>query len=354
MIKQLLLFFILILGAFQVRAQDPRISQYYNQPLYVNPAYAGMGGLFRAGVIYQKLYFKLPTGFSTYNISLDMQAPKIGGLGLNITSDVEGTGYLRTNAVEGIYSYAIHPDLKHKNNLIQVGFKAGIYSQSLDYSKLVFKDQLDANLGLVNTNNGTTGATIASGPYYFGDFSVGVLGRFNQLKKGNKKIIATHYWGLSIAHITQPMQSFLKQNSNLPSKFIFSYFCIIPMFPGNVHKQHEVINAGLIAEGQGPFKEYMLGANIQKTQVYGGVWFKQRQLFSTSTNTKFMVLCVGSTFYDGLMAYKIGYSYDFGISRFSAGIGGTHELSISMQSMRQGSRYTAARTIAKKINCYNF
>jgi type IX secretion system PorP/SprF family membrane protein len=355
MTKQLLLFSILLLCAFVSKAQDPRISQYYNQPLYVNPAYAGMSGQYRVGAIYQKLYMKIPTGFSSYNISFDMQAQKIGGLGLTITSDVEGAAYLRTNCIEGIYSYAIHPDLRHKNNIIQVGFKAGVYSQSLDYSKLIFKDQLDANLGLISANNlNPNGTAAVNSPYYFGDFSFGVLGRFNQLKKKNNKIAATHYCGLSIAHITQPMQSFLKQNSTLPIKFTLSYFCIVPIFPGNIHKQRDVVNSGLIIENQGPFKAFLVGANIQKSQVYGGAWFKQRQLLGARENSKFLVLCLGSTFFEGPIAYKIGYSYDFVLSSNASGFGGTHELSISMQSNKPSSRYQASSMMNKKINCYNF
>lgn len=352
MLKQLLLFILLVLS-FCVKAQDPHFSQYYNQPVFVNPAFAGMNGHYRVGVIYQKLYFKIPTGYSTYNASFDMQVPKIGGIGLNLISDVEGSGYLRTNAAEALYSYAIHPDPRHKNNVIQVGFKAGVYSQSLDYSKLIFKDQLDPIGGLV-VPSAISNANLSnlSNQHYFADFSVGILGRYNQLRKHSNKIIATHLFAFAISHLTQPQQSLLKQDGQLPAKFSLQYTFTKPLYPGNVHKLRDLLALGLIIQKQDYFQELMFGGNLQQQNIYGGVWFRERSSILFNKNIHALVITMGTEINDGPLTYKIGYSYDVIMNKLGNAAPGSHELSVSMTSNYWKNK--AQRYQPRKIDCYYF
>lgn len=350
--KQLLLFILLVLS-FCAKAQDPHFSQYYNQPVFVNPAFAGLSGHFRAGLIYQKLYFKIPTGYATYNASFEAQVPKVGGIGLNLISDIEGSGYLRTNAAEAIYSYAIHPDPRHKSNIIQVGFKAGLYSQSLDYSKLVFKDQLDPIAGLV-VPSAISNANLSnlSNQHYFADFSVGVLGRYNQLRKHSSKIIATHLIAFAISHITQPQQSLLKHDGQLPAKFSLQYTCTKPLYPGNVHKTRDLMAFGFILQKQDYFQELMFGGNLQRQAVYGGLWFRERSSILFNKNIHALVMTMGTEISEGEYTYKIGYSYDVVMNKLGNAAPGSHELSVSMISNHWKNKQQ--RYQPRKIDCYYF
>ena len=64
-----------ILGVFLVftnyTAQEPVFSQFYFNPLYLNPALSGMDNNFRMFVNSKNQWSKVPTQFNTHSISFD-------------------------------------------------------------------------------------------------------------------------------------------------------------------------------------------------------------------------------------------------------------------------------------------
>ena len=51
--------------------QEPVFSQFYFNPMYLNPALAGMDNNFRLFVNYKNQWSKVPTLFNTSSISFD-------------------------------------------------------------------------------------------------------------------------------------------------------------------------------------------------------------------------------------------------------------------------------------------
>ena len=90
-------------GAF---AQDPQFTQFYANPLYLNPAFAGTARCPRVVLNYRNQWPALTGTFVTTSASFDQHVDGImGGLGLLVTHDQAGKGTLNTTTVSGIYSY---------------------------------------------------------------------------------------------------------------------------------------------------------------------------------------------------------------------------------------------------------
>src|SRR5256885_13790187 len=89
-------------------AQDPEFTQFYANPLYLNPAFAGSARCPRIELNYRNQWPSLTGTFVTYSASYDQHVDAIsGGLGLLAVSDRAGEGTLNTNMISGIYSYQL-------------------------------------------------------------------------------------------------------------------------------------------------------------------------------------------------------------------------------------------------------
>ena len=127
------------------KAQDPHFTQFYANPIYLNPAFAGSAICPRVIMNYRNQWPAIPAAYVTYNASYDQYIKNMsGGVGLMLTSDNAGEGVLQTNTVSGIYSYSasISPSFS-----IKAGFQATLRQINLDWEKLYFGDQIDARLG---------------------------------------------------------------------------------------------------------------------------------------------------------------------------------------------------------------
>jgi len=83
-------------------AQDPHFSQFYNNPVYYNPAAVGLSPGMRARFNIREQWPQLPGDLRTYTFSMDIaerNIPGSGGLGLIVMSDNAGSGYMKTSTV---------------------------------------------------------------------------------------------------------------------------------------------------------------------------------------------------------------------------------------------------------------
>src|SRR4051812_12937328 len=87
-------------------AQDHIYSQFFNAPVYLNPALAGQfDGSFRMNIVYRNQWSSISGDLTYLSASADYQLPNgAGGLALMANSSTEGTAYLKKNNLSGIYS----------------------------------------------------------------------------------------------------------------------------------------------------------------------------------------------------------------------------------------------------------
>ena len=292
------------------RAQDAAFSQFYANPLYLNPALSGATECGRLNLNYRNQWASLGNAFITYGVSYDQNLPSINsGFGVVIMSDRQGDGALtRTNA-SLFYSYK----LKVSDPItISFGVEGAFYQEHLTWEKLIFADQIDPTTGNIDPNTKETqpSRTSVTTP----DFSAGaVMNYYDQWFVG----VAAH-------HLTQPDISFYDNtNSKLPMKFTFHGGANVNLSQGmlgNFSQDDYLLQVNLLYLQQENFNQLNAGLYLNKYPFVIGGWFRHN--FS---NPDAAIVLIGLT-WDNM---RIGYSYDFTISNIGGSSGGAHEISFS-------------------------
>src|SRR5687767_14165804 len=100
---------LLLLPSFSVKGQDPHFTQFYANPLYLNPAFAGSAHCPRINLNYRNQWPALQGQFITSSFSYDQQISSISsGIGLMALTDNAGEGTLNTTNLSGIYAYQVN------------------------------------------------------------------------------------------------------------------------------------------------------------------------------------------------------------------------------------------------------
>lgn len=293
--------FFLVVNINTIEAQDAEFTQFYANPLYLNPAFAGTNKCPRININYRNQWPGLSATFITTSASYDQYVPSIsGGLGLMIVNDQEAKT-LSTTRVSGVYAYQLKINRKFS---LRAGLEATFFQKSLDWSKLTFGDMIDSRRGFVFDSGDIPRGGTRSGM----DFSAGVIG------------FSEHYFfGFAAHHINQPDESLIKGSSPIPIKLTGHAGAVIPL-SGTSSKYSKddglSISPNILFRSQGPSNQLNMGMYVNKGPLVGGVWYRNSDAF--------IILL-------GIQAnqVKIGYSYDATISKLSLASGGAHEVSMN-------------------------
>jgi type IX secretion system PorP/SprF family membrane protein len=293
--------FLCVCTAFSAHAQDPQFTQFYANPLYLNPAFAGTARCPRVVMNYRNQWPALSGTFVTTSASYDQHVEGLmGGLGLIVMHDQAGRGTLNTTNVSGIYSYQQAISRKFS---MKVGFQATYFQKSLDWNKLTFGDQIDPRRGFIyNTNDVPRGGTVGNA-----DFSAGILGYSD-----------VFFVGFAAHHLTQPNESLIVGESRLPMKMTGHAGAAIPVgMAGKYGTPRTRISPNVLYQQQAAFRQLNLGLYVDHGPITAGVWYRTRDAF---------IALVG--FHTD--KFKFGYSYDVTTSRLTTATAGSHEISMQM------------------------
>ena len=90
----------------ECHAQDPEFSQFYSNPLLLNPAFAGTARGPRVVMSHRNQWPAMSGAFVTQAVGYDQHFSSIqGGLGLVVMNDQAGQNTLTTTRITGMYSY---------------------------------------------------------------------------------------------------------------------------------------------------------------------------------------------------------------------------------------------------------
>ena len=143
---RLFLTLFLILSSMKSVAQDPHFSQFYANPMYLNPAYAGSNFCPRLIMNYRNQWPALPGDYVTYSTSFDFGLKEIhGGLGLIVVHDNAGWGVMTTNNISLIYSY--HANIS-STTTVSAGFQFSYLQRQLNANQY-FGDMIDEVYGFI-------------------------------------------------------------------------------------------------------------------------------------------------------------------------------------------------------------
>lgn len=318
--KLILLLGILAAWQLEALAQDPQFSQFYAAPLYHNPAFTGAAHKGRLVANYRNQWPAIPGGFVTTAFSVDNYFKSYNsGFGILAYRDQAGAGGLSTNSISLNYAYEINFSSEWNG---RGGLSFGYANRFVDFTKLTFRDQLNANFIPIPTSDP---AQASLNRAQFFDISSGFL------------IYNRYIWvGGSVLHMNQPNQSLLGQTAKLPMRITMMAGTKIPLTKrhygsdyGN-HNREKSISPSILYKRQGDFQQLDLGAYLTIKPLIVGMWYRglpianyQRGLY----NQDALVWLLGFK-HD---FFSIGYSYDLTISKLGPGTAGSHEISISYE-----------------------
>ena len=290
-----------LLVAFQTDAQDPQFSQFYANPIYLNPAFAGSHGCPRFAVNYRNQWPALSGAFVTYSMSYDQYFDNInGGIGVIATHDQQGKGTINHTTLSLIYNY--HLKVNRKFTMMFAG-KATWNQKSLDWDKLTFGDMIDPRRGFIYA----TGDVPRGGSRGFFDASAGMLGFTEQF-----------FFGVSAHHLNRPNESMIIGDSPMPIRLTGHMGADIPLGQRSQYTNETAIMPNVIYQYQQGFMELMLGTYIKYGAFQAGAWFRSRDAFILSLGVN-----TGTV--------RVGYSYDVTVSRLNNGVSsGSHEISLGL------------------------
>lgn len=192
--KKLLSVFFLLMTAWNCQAQDPKVSQPFSNPIYLNPAFAGFDGSTRLTISYRNQCPSTSCPFQTVNTSYDQYVkPLHGGIAINYQYDTYGEGLLR--AQNASFAYAPTFRLFNRKLTISPAIGLGWRARYFNVDKLTFGNNFDARYGI---------------PYFtFGEEKP--VGNFNNVFYMNLGILFAHHglvYGAAFSHINTPNIAF--------------------------------------------------------------------------------------------------------------------------------------------------
>lgn len=300
MLKRLVLIFCVLFSVFfsgSAFAQDPEFTQFYANPLYLNPAFAGTARCPRINLNYRNQWPAISGTYVTYSASYDQHFDALaGGLGLLVMNDKAGRGTLTTTNVALMYSYQLNINREFS---MKFGFQAAYFQKSIDWSKLTFGDMIDERRGFVYNTNEVPGRSSKSNV----DLSAGLLGYSKR-----------YFFGAAFHHLTQPDEGLIGP-SKLPMKITAHAGAVLPI--GDKGNQ-TTISPNILYQKQQDFQQLNIGVYVNKGAIVGGLWYRNQDSF---------IALIGIT----QNHFKIGYSYDVTVSKLTNATAGSHELSFSLQ-----------------------
>jgi type IX secretion system PorP/SprF family membrane protein len=305
-ISLLFIFLILMTSALLLKGQDPEFSQFYANPLYLNPAFTGTSAITRVVSNYRNQWPNQGNTYVTYNLSYDKFINSIrSGIGIRAMYDRELNGVINSMNTSFIYAYHVKVD----NRLFfSMALEAGFVYKQFNISGLIFPGMIDQGTGIIT---GTYPLPFEDSQKIFPDFSFGVTGQLDDA-----------YFGIALHHLTQPDQSIIDgdQVGNLPLKITLHAGAKGHEFHRGLLSRAFTLSPNLVYRQQGSFKQINTGIYTKEDWLTFGMWYR----YNLSMRPDALVAMVGIQ----KPKFQFGYSFDFSLSNVAAYSYGSHEISL--------------------------
>lgn len=316
----------LMLAFKAVSGQDPHFTQFYANPLYLAPSFAGATQSDRVSAVYRNQWASLPGAYVTYSFSYDHFFESFNsGVGILLLRDVAGTGDLALTNAGLQYSY----DIKINNMWhVRPGIHVNYTQMGIDYFKLTWNDQL------TSSGTGTTIEQPGEEVKADVDFSTSAL------------LYSDRFWvGFGVDHLLKPNYGLWNNNVQWPIKYtVFGGAQVIKR--GHLFNPiDESLSLAFLFRHQYLYNQLDLGVYWYKAPLMLGLWYRGLPIIGADPRGDALSFLVGYKMDD----IRVGYSYDFTISNLVSSTGGAHEISISYEFST-----TRARKKRRMIPCPEF
>jgi type IX secretion system PorP/SprF family membrane protein len=195
-------------------SQDIHFSQFFEAPLYRNPALAGLvHGDYRIQTVYRSQWNSITDAYKTTSLNAEYKLPVKGAdyltLAMQVFHDKAGTTNLTTTHLLPAVNY--HKSLSNvKSTYLSLGFMGGLVQRRIDRSKMTTNTTYD---------NGTDGEDALIPQYSYVDGSAGISLN-TQLGDNRENNLVL---GVALHHFIRPKNSFYSSASVVVNpKWVFS------------------------------------------------------------------------------------------------------------------------------------
>jgi len=327
---------ICLFGLFAgLRGQDPQFTQFYANPLYLAPSFAGATQQDRISAVYRNQWPELNNVFVTYSFSYDHFFENFNsGIGVLVMRDVAGTGNLGILNAGVQYSY----DIKVTEEFhLRPGIHFNYTQAGLDFHKLIWNDQL--------TSGGVGGGTIEQPPAESYkpdvDFAASLLGYTDRA-----------WFGFSFDHLLRPNYGLYNNDARWPIKFqAFGGYQVVKK--GRLLSPvDETLSLAFYFRRQYIYTQLDLGVYWYRAPLMVGFWYRgipfwkgDNPAYQKDPRGDALAFLIGYK----MNQLRVGYSYDFTISNMVSSTGGAHEISVTYEF-----KSTRKKSKARMVPCPEF
>lgn len=308
--KLLALFIMMVITQNALFAQDAAFSQFYANPLFLNPALSGSTECGRLHLNYRNQWPSISNAFVTYSVSYDQSLDAINsGFGFLVMADQQGDAAYNRTIAGGSYAYTA----KISNSaLLSFGIKAAYYQEKLNWEKLIFADQINTSTGGIAASSGESRPSQTEISTV--DFGAGLMLAFEDM----------FFVGISGDHLTQPNLSFYNDpGSKLPLKITAHAGTVINVSQGMIGGAYEgdiLLQPNILFQQQGNFTQLNAGLYAVKYPFVLGGWYRHN-----FENPDAAIVLAGFTWQN----FRFAYSFDISLSQIGMPGGGAHEISFA-------------------------
>ena len=297
MFKKFIYILIIPNSSIGLFAQEPKFTQFYAAPLYLNPAFIGLTyeHLFTANYRYQ--WPGIKTAFTTYMATYDYNVSNMNsGIGGFILQDRYSTSNLVTTMGGVNYAYCV---------------KVGKYSECRGGVSLVMNQMEIDNTKLIFNHKFITGSSVSQDALALDKvsyFDIGLGALFNSI----------NYWiGFSGRHLNQPNESMVCniERSTISGCIHGGYRYVITARGSGKTKLEEFVSASFNIRHEQKHDQLDIGAYYFKSFVNVGLWYRGLPIKKYKPgypNRESLALLVESEIPD--KNFRVGYIYDATIS----------------------------------------
>ncbi|WP_084288305.1 PorP/SprF family type IX secretion system membrane protein [Pedobacter nyackensis] len=333
------LMLLMVMASVSAIAQDHIYSQFFNAPIYLNPSLTGQfEGDIRMNLIYRNQWSGLSGDLSYITASADLNISKFaGGVGLMFTRSSEGTAYLVKNNAAATYSYSVGGD----DFVASFGIQAGFTNRQIDWSKLVFSDQIDMRLGYIPGSISSAQPPEMDSKFYL-DAAAGTNIVFRNLMAG----VALH-------HINKPDESFSGTVAKLPMRITANASYRIPLSPYFDYNQDEgsYLIPSVVYYKQASSTSLSAGAQFKHRGLNAGIWYRSAGEGGPDAVVVSLIFDLFKGNKNG-EKLRLGLSHDATTSKINyTNTGGTTEASIGYEKYFPNS---SGYNKFNGLRCYDF
>jgi len=303
------IYLVLILLPKIGNAQDPQFSQFFSNPLHLNPALTGNTPGGRLVANYRMQWAGIPGAFKTFALSYDHNVSSVNsGLGVQFIRDNAGSQDLTYTSANLFYSHSVNVSKKW---VMSAGFSSAFVQKGTDYRRYTFSDQ-------IIRNSSQTIDRFPNDQVTYLDISTGLL-----------VYSSSFFSGVSVFHINKPNESFIGVKSEVPMKLMIHAGWDYPLEKTRSGTVIRSLTFAASYKSQNKYDQLDVGTYYNRKFLIFGIWYRGIPVLKSYepgiANNDAVVLLLGLK----RKAIQVGYSYDVTISRIWTNTFGSHEISMS-------------------------